>query len=621
VLVEFQARTDDDTGIAYLLYSMISESLVDKAGNTVAAGEDVEMYLGSSAATCRDKQACLDRIAEEFNASAAIFTFVSRDGTDIHISYEFVSCATGRSLDNGEVIYEAGSEGKLADLLNGRLDANLAAAEREEEGGDSEYGEAVASGAAAASSESPPDDDVDWEEERDHSDALGTDDVEWEETAEDRRYDTSEGDYNLAFDGDYDAELDAGDEYEDRADSGYDSDYDRSSDYVRVADPGDAASDERAEDEAASSSASRYSARHFMREGEQPAASDEDKPSPREGRERRAANRYSRESTDDTEPETQETRRGRGRRKPKHPEDRDDAMAADGSAIDPELLETFDDEDSARFDETERSGTGTLTYQEASEKGMGPTEYRRYSSSGLTYGDWSKERFNHKGRFHLRFAGFYALGGIDSYYSAGVVMWDETDVLDTHYWQSFGFSAAGGGGTFGLGIGVAPAVDLGLDASFVVGRQWLLRQSRTPDSTESIPYVDPADIPKGTAVHFLIEPKVRVFFTPFRAIKPYAGFGLALLFMPPFEVPEEWVPPRSTTVIFGIEPAVGIQFDSPLGVGFFIEAPFTGYLPSKGVETVREGEQHVLLDGELNNPPTPVPTYMFRLQLGLQVRM
>ena len=620
VLVEFQAKSDADMGIAYLLYSTISESLVDKAGSSVAAGEDVEMFLGSSAETCREKQACLDKIAEEFDASAAIFATVFRSGTDINIFYEFVSCATGRQLDAGDVVYAAGDEGKLADLLNGRLDSNLAAAEREE---DDEYDEYGDPGSASATVD--PDDDVDWEEERDHADAHadpnGDPDPEDAPPEEDdRRYDTTESDYNLAFDGEYASEIDSGDEYDSRADSGYDSDYDRSSDYERVS-----TTDRSDEEDADATASSRYSARHYLRDGQQPAEATESKPPPREERNRRSSNRYSRDSEDAEDAEDapqEETRRARGRRKPKHPEDHEDATAATGREIDAELLETFDDADSAAFDETERSGTTTLTYQEASEKGMGPSEYKRYSSSGLMYGDWARERYNHKGRFHLRFAGFYALGGIDAYYSARVVMWDESAILDTYSWQSFGFSAAGGGGTLGLGIGVAPAIDLCLDMSLIVGRQWLLRQSRTPDSAEStITNVDPADIPKGTAIHFLIEPKIRVFFAPYKAVKPYAGFGLALLFMPPFDIPEEWVPPRSATVIFGVEPALGIQFDSPLGFGFFIEVPFTGYLPSTGVETIREGEQHVLLDDELNDPPTPVPTYMFRLQLGLQVRM
>ena len=586
VLVEFQARTDDDAGIAYLLYSTISESLMDKAGSTVVAGEDVEMFLGSSAVACREKQGCLDKIAEEFDASAAIFAVVFRSGTDIHITYEFVSCATGRQLDGGDVVYAAGDEGKLTDLLYSRLDSNLAAAEREE---DDDYDDP---GSASASAPPDPDDGVDWEEERDHAEVHGdnesyetTEVVEEEPEGDDRRYDTAESDYNLAFDGEYESEIESEDDYDSRVDSGHDSDYDRSSDYERVSPSAVSARMEQAEE----APASRYSARHYLNDDKDPAEeSAEGRPSARETPDRRTANRYSRNSGEDSAAAQEGTQRGRGRRKLKHPEDHEDATATRGREIDADLLDTFDDADSAAFDETERSGTTTLTYQEASEKGMGPSEYKRYSSSGLMYGDWARERYNHKGRFHLRFAGFYALGGIDAYYSARVVMWDESAILDTYSWQSFGFSAAGGGGTLGLGIGVAPAIDLCLDMSLIVGRQWLLRQSRTPDSAEStITNVDPADIPKGTAIHFLIEPKIRVFFAPYKAVKPYAGFGLALLFMPPFDIPEEWVPPRSATVIFGVEPALGIQFDSPLGFGFFIEVPFTGYLPSTGVETIR----------------------------------
>ena len=695
VFVEFQAASDDDAGIAYLLYSMISESLIEGAGDRIAAGEDVEMYLGSSAVTCREKQSCLDKIAEEFDASAAVFATISRSGTDINVSFEFVSCATGRVLDSADVTYEAGDEGQLAQELLGRLDDNLAAAESQEE--DSYADEAPV----------PVDDDVDWDEDEpdfdpapDEEESPPTDtpveersavsvepppaEDDWrseeEEEPEDdwrseeeptddwRSEEEAEDDWRSEEEEDDDwrseeAERDWGEDTEkeaseeqgeqesptggfvihqtttsEPADTG--DDYSRG--YTSTDTTSDATTDvasetrgrgrrrnkepettETGEAETQSSTSSRYSARDYLR--------DEPKQT-RRTRERReeeeeeptSSSRYSRSSSEDERaPTRSDERTRRGSRRPRHPEDHETATTSGGRDIDPDLLETFDDEDMALFDETGRSGTGTLTYQEASEKGMGPSEYRRYSSSGLTLETWRHERYNHRGKFHLRFGGFYALGGLDSYYSARVVMWDETDVLETYYWQSFGFSALGGGGTIGLGMGVAPAVDLGLDVSILVGKQWLLRQYRTPDDSEStIENVDPADIPKGTAVSLMVDPKVRIYFAPFKAVKPYGGFGLAMMFLPPFDVPEEWVPDRSTTFVLGLEPTLGIQFDSALGFGFFIEVPFTGYVATNnGIESGHEGEQHVLLDDEKNDPPEPVPRYMLRVQLGLQVRM
>ncbi|MDP7110883.1 MAG: hypothetical protein QGH45_02905, partial [Myxococcota bacterium] len=164
-------------------------------------------------------------------------------------------------------------------------------------------------------------------------------------------------------------------------------------------------------------------------------------------------------------------------------------------------------------------------------------------------------------------------------------------------------------------------VDLGAEVSLFYGQQWLLREWRTPDGTTSS-IGSTAAPPKGPVMHFMIEPKTRFYFTPYKPVKPYAGFGFALLFMPPFDVPEDWAPDRPGTFVLGIEPTLGVQFDSPLGVGFFIEAPFTAYVGSDhGVESGLAGEGAYLSDEEKNDPPSPVPRYMLRAQIGIQIRM
>lgn len=667
VAVEFQAATDDDAGIAYLLYSTVSETLIEEGGDRMAAGEDVEMYLGSAAVDCHEKQSCLDRLAEEFDAAAMVFAVVSRRGTDIDIEFTFYSCATGRELERGEITYSAGDEGQLAGLVLGRMEDVLDKAERDEDG-DFEGEDAGGAVAVVPVDGGDDDEEIDWEgddRDDDHAIASGgyddpTSDDEARAIEEDdsaRRYDGGEVDSldTIASDSwdegegddwetaprddwngddprrDWDEEgtrasWDEEDEEDDRDDDGGAAVLGAAGGGAeRAAETGRGRYDRDAGEDAAEEDgerpAGRYSARDYLREDNRGRKSREDEDEAPEER----SSRYSRYSPDEAETEEEPSdrggRRGRGQRKPKHPEDhpQDDR----GADIDPSLMETFDDEDSALFDETSRSGTGTLTYQEASEKGMGPAEYNRYASSGLTYEDWKRDRYNHKGKFHLRFGGFYALGGLDTYYSSRVVMWDPSDILETYYWQSFGFTGASGGGTFGVGFGVAPAVDLGLDVSLLAGKQWLLRQYRTPDKSEStITDVAPEDIPKGTALHFLIEPKVRVFFTPFKKVKPYGGFGIAMMFMPPFDVPEEWVQDRPTTFILGLEPTLGVQIDSPLGVGFFFEIPFTGYIASDhGVESGLEGDVRELRENEMNDPPSPVPRYMLRFQIGIQVRL
>ena len=673
VAVEFQAASDNDMGIAYLLFSSVSETLISESGGRIAAGEDVEMYLGSSAVDCHEKQSCLDRLAEEFDAAAMVYVVVARRGTDIDIDYKFYSCASGRQLDGGEVTYEAGDEGQLADLILDRMDDVLEKAERDEDG-DYDDDHSGAGGGVAVAAGGDADDDIDWEDDdRDDDHAItgddGHDDEDTGYDAEDTGYDdedTGYDDEDTGYDdeddeqdrrddedgrGRWDDEEERGswddeddeDTEEERDDSRADEDDADEEDGEEATGDGyrpgrrntesgrsrynrDAAAEDRddEDDDDEDSASGRYSAREYLREDGRGhrASRDEEEEEPRSG-----SSRYSRYSPDEgkgedeEEERTSQTGRRRGGRKPKHPEDH---PANDrGADIDPSLMETFDDEDAALFDETSRSGTGTLTYQEASEKGMGPAEYNRYAASGMTYEDWSGDRYNHKGKFHLRFAGFYALGGLDTYYSSRVVMWDASDILETYYWQSFGFSAASGGGTIGVGFGVAPAVDLSLEVALLAGKQWLLRQYRTPDKSEStISDVDPGDIPKGTALHFLIEPKVRLYFTPFKRVKPYAGFGLAMMVMPPFEVPEEWVQDRPATFILGLEPTLGLQIDSPLGVGFFFEIPFTGYIASDhGVESGLEGEVRELRENEMNAPPSPVPRYMLRFQVGVQVRM
>ncbi len=608
VVVEFQPATDDDAGLAYLLYSTVSESLTNDSGDTVVAGEDVEMFLGSAAADCHKKRSCLDKLAERFESAAALLATIARDDLEISVTYAFISTSTGNVLDQGKRVYQAGEERGLAQLILDKRQEVMEAAEDDAWSADVDDGDG-----GSYSSDLPPvaPDDRDTRETEMQLEEDGGPSRysarEFERTSSEKNREEKEAREAAAAaerserarerEGRYAREEDERGDRDDR----YSRDRDTSNDTSRR-DRDDRESRDRVRvrdlepDEDAAATESQTADARSTRASRKEASARE---------ERETAEKARREST----------RRERSR---KHPED--SPTSDDYEVVDRVLLETFDSEDDASFAEDSRSGTNRLTREEAAEEGIGAAEYRAYVNSGLTYDGWTRKRYDHKGKFHLRFAGFYAIGGLDMYYSVRVVR-DNSEVLETYYWQSFGFRAVSGGGTFGIGFGVAPAVDLGAEVSLFYGQQWLLREWRTPDGTTSS-IGSTAAPPKGPVMHFMIEPKTRFYFTPYKPVKPYAGFGFALLFMPPFDVPEDWAPDRPGTFVLGIEPTLGVQFDSPLGVGFFIEAPFTAYVGSDhGVESGLAGEGAYLSDEEKNDPPSPVPRYMLRAQIGIQIRM
>ncbi len=624
VVVEFQPETDDDAGLAYLLYSTVSETVSSEGGGDVVAGEDVEMFLGSAAADCHKKRSCLDKLAERFESAAALMATIARDDLEIAVTYAFISTTTGNVLDQGKRVYQAGDEGELAQLILDKRAEVIEAAE------DDAWTAEVDDGGEEVPVEPPPEEYDDRREPEEADEEEGPSRYSAREfersssrksqeekearaaaAAAERAERAREREERYAREAEEDDREERDDRYsrdrEDRYSRDRDDREDRESRDDRYSRDRDERSSRDREDR---STREAVRVRDLEPEEEEDDARAEKKETRASRKETKA--REERENANRARPES--TRRERSK---KHPED---TPPDEYEVVDRVLLETFDSEDDASFAEDTRSGTNRLTREEAADVGMGAAEYRAYVNSGLTYDGWARKRYDHKGKFHLRFAGFYAIGGLDMYYSVRVVR-DNSEVLETYYWQSFGFRSASGGGTFGLGFGVAPAVDLSAEVSLFYGEQWLLREWRTPDGTTST-IGSTADPPKGPVMHFMIEPKTRFYFTPYKPVKPYAGFGFALLFMPPFDVPEDWAPDRPGAFVLGLEPAVGVQFDSPLGVGFFIEAPFTAYVGSDhGVESGLSGEGAYLSDEEKNDPPVPVPRYMLRAQMGIQIRM
>ena len=645
VVVEFQPATDDDAGLAYLLYSTVSESLANSGRDELAAGEDVEMYLGSAAADCHRKRSCLDKLAERFDASAALMATIDRDGLEIGVTYAFVSLSTGNVLEQGKRVYQAGEETSLTQLILDKLDGVLSAAE-DEEGNVGDGGEAaVAMAPPAGDRQRDRDRETDARtDEQDRSEASHYSAREYERSVsaeraaekQDRQQQAEAARVALALEREERFRRESAErenrysressEQGDRSTRERDDRSTRERDDRSTRERDDRATSEREDrdrrDRDERDRREREEREQRERErvrvrdlGDGEGATEQTEES---GRAERKATRTTRRDSEtaDQGPSERTVRPPRERRR-KHPED---APSGDPPLIDPVLLETFDSADDAMWGEEGRSGTTRLTREEAAANGIGAAEYRAYVNSGLTFDGWSRKRYDHKGRFHLRFAGFYALGGLDMYYSVRVVR-EASEILETYYWQSYGFRALSGGGTFGLGFGVAPAVDLSAEVSLFYGEQWLLREWRTPDRTTST-IGSIADPPVGSVLHFLIAPKARFYLTPFKPVKPYGGFGFALIFMPGFDVPEEWAPDRPGSFVLGLEPTLGVQFDTALGIGIFIEAPFTGYVGSDhGVESGLVGEGAYLTEEEKNDPPSPVPRYMLRAQVGIQIRI
>ncbi len=128
VVVEFQPASDDDAGIAYLLYSTVAEKVMAAGRDEIIAGEDVEMFLGSAAMDCHRKRSCLEKLGSEFDGTVAVFSTVSRKGDLIAVELAFISIASGAVLERTTRRYEAGKEGGLADLILDRLEGALEAA-------------------------------------------------------------------------------------------------------------------------------------------------------------------------------------------------------------------------------------------------------------------------------------------------------------------------------------------------------------------------------------------------------------------------------------------------------------------------------------------------------------
>jgi len=258
-----------------------------------------------------------------------------------------------------------------------------------------------------------------------------------------------------------------------------------------------------------------------------------------------------------------------------------------------------------------------LSAEEARRIGMKRAEYKRYEQSGLTYDEWLDTRFSHARRLHIRVGGAFASGGLDMFYSTRVVM-ENGLIQENYWWQSIGNRSAAGSFVFGVGYGVTAVTQLGVDFSMVFARQHLLCESRDLGTGDD--NIGSSGQLHKDAAHVVIQPRGRFMLLPTKRVKPYLGAGLAMIFMPSFDMPEKWAQERPVTFVLGLEPLVGVQLDTATGIGFFVEVPFAIYAVSnQGYASGHTGEG-LLAESELNAvyPPSRV---LLRVQAGIQLRL
>ena len=257
-----------------------------------------------------------------------------------------------------------------------------------------------------------------------------------------------------------------------------------------------------------------------------------------------------------------------------------------------------------------------LSADEARRVGMKRAEYNRYQRSGQTYDEWLETRYSHARRFHVRVGGAFATGALDMFYSTRVVM-ENGLIQENYWWQSTGNRSAAGSFVVGVGYGISAVADVGIDFSMVFARQHLLCEARDLGTGEDD--IGSSDQLHKDAAHVMIQPRGRFMLLPFKMVKPYLGAGVAMIFMPSFDLPYQWAQDRPVTFVLGLEPLAGVQFDTPMGIGFFVEVPFTIYAVSnQGYSEGHTGEGH-LAAGELNDPYPP-SRILLRIQAGVQLR-
>lgn len=541
VIVEFQPSTDEEAGLAFLLYDYVAQQLVESSGGGIVAGEAVQLYLGRNAVDCGESPACLQKLGQRFGAELVVTGVVSREGATVRVRLDFFASADGSKLGELKRSFPAGEDSvigvALREAIGIAMPDALAVADRLGDSGEgygSSGGSRGGSGATRRGSDS---------------------------AAEERR----------------------------RADE--DSDRRREEEEAR---------ERRAEEE------------RLQREADRRARLDERR---REEADRRSAeDERRRQSRDAAEARSS---RAEGRKDERRGDDR---RAGDrrGSRRDDEEVDFLEDDVGSEGGETGRTARSAVRIP----SGMSAAEHRRFERSGLSEKAWKKKRYAHGRVLSMRVAGGLAAGAVKQLYSTTIHLDAEGAKDDEYGWGTTG-NATSFGFAVGLGFSVADMVEIGVEGGAVFGQQLLRRECDEPAGAD--PHcrlgtdIGSAAWDSGPAVHALIDPRVRVFLLPRGAVKPYVGFGIPILIQSGFDVPEEGYTDRPGSVLVGVEPALGVQIDSPGGLGFYVDAPI-GILAGLGKsDFVADAGGGQLSDEAREAKPDPVRV-LFRLNAGVQIR-
>lgn len=245
----------------------------------------------------------------------------------------------------------------------------------------------------------------------------------------------------------------------------------------------------------------------------------------------------------------------------------------------------------------------------------------RFVASGEDLETWLEGALIRTGHVYVEFLGGAAFGDISRRYDTRVSV---TQTEDDDFAQSTPYEyeafIQGAGATFGLSIGYAPLwwLETGVVLGAALGQKelsagWEQRDGVGTVLDENTVVYEPVNGLMGA-----LEPRLRMFFVPTGAVKPYATGGLHVRIYDGFTVPDVQdkidYSDRPGGVGLGASVGGGLSIESPGGFSGFVEVPWTYLLSPQPY--LQQGEDLVTV-------PTQAPgsQQILMLRAGLGFRL
>lgn len=268
---------------------------------------------------------------------------------------------------------------------------------------------------------------------------------------------------------------------------------------------------------------------------------------------------------------------------------------------------TYSAADVAREEEMEGS-------KEWERLGMSSVQWLHYKNSGLTLVEWRRRAAGRAGQLVLHGAGWFGDGPYEGQYYGRYAVGTSLEIVDSYAWQTNG-SGRAAGGLLGVGWGLTPWLELGLEAGIATGHFTVdvsQQQAGMP--------ADNADVFRFPAASYVVGPRAWVAPMPASAVRPVLGAGVDLIgqhasteFLelgPSFHTFESRNVAAATFVAGG-EARLSSRLDA------FLHVPVQLLLAGTEAQTTRTGTVTVV---DAPEPPAMSPVG-FQLQLGVNVRL